>query len=123
MSSTIVIFGSGPGIGSHVAADFAKHGFSHIILLARNEARLQEDRTFVSKANPNAKIDILKVDLEDTKSIPGVLKQIDDLTTTVDVVFFNAAIIRPSEPLKAPAEELEQDFKVNNSPKAKKVPG
>ncbi|KAF2273868.1 NAD(P)-binding protein [Westerdykella ornata] len=111
---TIVVFGSGPGIGSHVAAQFASQGFTHIILLARNEKRLQEDKGAVVKANPDAKVDILTVDLEDIKSIPAVLKQIDNLTTAVDVVFFNAAIIRFAEPLKAPVEELEQDFKITN---------
>ena len=32
---SIVVFGSGPGIGNNVAGNFAAHGFEHVILLAR----------------------------------------------------------------------------------------
>jgi short-subunit dehydrogenase len=111
---TIVVFGSGPGIGVHVASEFATHGFSHIILLARNDSRLQEDKAFIAKAagSSDVKIDILTVDLSNLESIPDVLKRIDELSSEIEVVFFNAARIRASEPLSTPVEEIEEDFKV-----------
>ncbi|KAL5421259.1 hypothetical protein PMIN04_005736 [Paraphaeosphaeria minitans] len=111
---TIVTFGAGPGIGNHVSAEFASHGFNHVILLARNEQRLSnQDAPFVFKASPNVKLDTLPLDLSDTPSIPGVLKKIDDLTQGEDleVVFFNAARIKPSGVLDVSIEEIEEDFK------------
>ncbi|KAL5401729.1 hypothetical protein PMIN03_011266 [Paraphaeosphaeria minitans] len=116
---TIVTFGAGPGIGNHVSAEFASHGFNHVILLARNEQRLSnQDAPFVFKASPNVKLDTLPLDLSDTPSIPGVLKKIDDLTQGEDleVVFFNAARIKPSGVLDVSIEEIEEDFKVRCSP-------
>ncbi|KAH7122596.1 hypothetical protein B0J11DRAFT_437697 [Dendryphion nanum] len=113
-SHTLVVFGSGPGIGNHVAAEFASHGFNHIILLARNEVRLQDDAAFVAKANSNVKVDTLKVDLADLDSIPSVLKKIDGITKSVDVVLFNAARIRVSKVLTAPVSELQEDFTTTN---------
>jgi short-subunit dehydrogenase len=118
---TIVVFGSGPGIGRHVAAEFASNDFNHVILLARNESRLQQDKEFVAKAGPNVKVDTLTLDLSDLQAIPPVLKKIDELASTVDVVFFNAARIQPSEVLQTPVEEIEEDFKVS-SPSSSRYP-
>lgn len=111
---TIVVFGSGPGIGRHVAAEFASHGFNHVILLARNESRLQEDKEFVTKASPDTKVDILTLDLSDLKAIPPVLEKISQLAPKIDVVFFNAARIQFSDVLTTPVEEIEEDFKVRS---------
>ncbi|KAL5376397.1 hypothetical protein DPSP01_010507 [Paraphaeosphaeria sporulosa] len=114
---TIVTFGAGPGIGNHISAEFALHGFNHVILLSRNEQRLSaEDAPFVSKVGPNVKVDTLRLDLSDTPSIPSVLNKIDDLTQGEDleVVFFNAARIKPSGVLDVSVEEIEEDFKTTN---------
>ncbi|KAK7184330.1 short-chain dehydrogenase reductase sdr [Paraphaeosphaeria sporulosa] len=116
---TIVTFGAGPGIGNHISAEFALHGFNHVILLSRNEQRLSaEDAPFVSKVGPNVKVDTLRLDLSDTPSIPSVLNKIDDLTQGEDleVVFFNAARIKPSGVLDVSVEEIEEDFKVRILP-------
>lgn len=111
-SRTLVVFGSGPGIGNHVAAEFASHGFNHIILLSRNETRLQDDKAFVAKANSNIKVDTLRLDLSDLSSIPPTLKKIEQLAGDTAVVFFNAARIKMTEALEVPIAEIEEDFKV-----------
>ncbi|KAF1947074.1 short-chain dehydrogenase/reductase-like protein SDR [Clathrospora elynae] len=117
MTRTLLLFGAGPGIGNHVAAKFASKGIEHIILLSRNTQRLQnEDAPFVSKSNADVKVDTLRIDLADLDSIPGVLKQLDSLTKgeDVEVVFFNAARIKPSEVLGVSVEEIDEDFKTTN---------
>jgi short-subunit dehydrogenase len=114
MTRTLILFGAGPGIGNHVAFEFAVKGIEHIILLSRKIQRLQnEDARFVTKSN-STKVDTLRVDLADTKSIPDVLKQLDSMTEgeDVEVVFFNAARIKPSEVLGVSIEEIDEDFKV-----------
>ncbi|KAF1957485.1 NAD(P)-binding protein [Byssothecium circinans] len=114
---TIIAFGTGPGIGNHIVSKFASQGFTHVILLARNTARLEnEDAPFVSQTNPNVKLDTLRLDLSDLGSIPGVLKKIDELTEgdDVEVVFFNAARIKTSEVLEVSVEEIEEDFRTTN---------
>ncbi|KAJ4353727.1 uncharacterized protein N0V89_005457 [Didymosphaeria variabile] len=113
----IVAFGSGPGIGNHISAEFVSKGFSHVILLARNEQRLKnEDAAFVQKAGSNVKVDTLRLDLSDLSSISGVLKKIDELTKGEDleVVFFNAARIKPSGVLEVAVEEINEDFRTTN---------
>jgi hypothetical protein len=83
-------------LAQHTAAAFASKGLTHIILLSRNTQRL---------------------DLADLDSIPGFLKEVDSLTKDddVEVVFFNAARIKPSGVLDVGVGEIEEDFKVRCS--------
>jgi NAD(P)-dependent dehydrogenase (short-subunit alcohol dehydrogenase family) len=114
---TVVVFGSGPGIGNHVSSSFAAHGFEHVILLARNEARLTEDASFVKSASPNVKVTTLRLDLANLASIPGVLKKIEELAPELEVVFFNAAVVKFTETaLSPPVEDLQTDFAVHSPP-------
>jgi short-subunit dehydrogenase len=118
MTRTLILFGAGPGIGDNVALQFASKGIEHIILLARNTERLQnEDAPFVTRSTFPVKVDTLRIDLADTKSIPSVLKQLDSMTSgeDIEVVFFNAARVKPSEVLGVSVEEIDEDFKVLNS--------
>ena len=117
MARTLIVFGAGSGIGDNVAAEFAPKGINHIILLSRNTERLQnEDAPFVSKGNSNVKVDTLHIDLADIKSIPSVLEDLDSLTEgeDVEVIFFNAARVKPGEVLGVDVEEIEEDFKTTN---------
>ncbi|KAF2747730.1 NAD(P)-binding protein [Sporormia fimetaria CBS 119925] len=108
---TLIVFGSGPGLGSHTASAFARQGFNHIILLARNGARLQEDKAFVVQNNPGVRVDTLPLDLADLPSVSSALERIDELAgNTVEVVFFNAARARACEVFETTLEELEGDF-------------
>jgi len=113
-SRTLVVFGSGPGIGNHVAADFALKGFNHIILLARNSKSLASNAEFVKSKAPDVKVDTLSLDLSDLSAIPPTLKKIEELSSGIEVVFFNAAVIKPTPVLEVPTEELELDYRVTN---------
>ncbi|KAF2028399.1 NAD(P)-binding protein [Setomelanomma holmii] len=114
MTRALIVFGAGPGIGNHTAAAFASKGIQHVVLLARNTKRLSsEDAPFVSKAASSVKVDTLRIDLADLDSIPSVLKQLDDLTKgeDVEVVFFNAARIKPNEVLGVAVDEIHEDLR------------
>lgn len=111
---TLVLFGSGSGIGVSVGANFAAHGFDHIILLARNKERLESDKkTVASKAKSEARVDTISVDLANQTSIKSALQQIDSLAAHIDVVFFNAARVGPSPLLEFSVEGIESDFRVS----------
>jgi short-subunit dehydrogenase len=115
---TLLSFGTGPGISTHLVSKFVSKGFTHVILLARNTTRLTtSDAPFIAQTcgNSTIKIDTLYLDLADLASIPSVLEQIDDLTKEdeVEVVFFNAARIKATEgSLDVGVGEIEEDFKV-----------
>ncbi|KAG9195997.1 hypothetical protein G6011_01118 [Alternaria panax] len=117
MTRTLIVFGAGTGIGNHVALGFASKGIEHIILLARNTERLQnEDAAFVTRSTFPVTVDTVRIDLADTASIPNVLKQLDSKTEgeDVEVVFFNAARIKPGDVLGVSVGEIDEDFKTTN---------
>ena len=47
---TLVVLGSGPGIGVAIAKTFSVRGFTHIALVSRNEERLRKDEDAVLDA-------------------------------------------------------------------------
>jgi len=113
---TLVVIGSGPGIGNHVAAAFAAKGFNHIVLLARNEERLEQDKAvIVSKAGkPDIFIDTIKVDISDATALQGALRKLEKVEHAIECIFFNAARVVPGELLLESVETIEEDFKTTN---------
>lgn len=122
---TIVVFGSGPGIGRSVAQEFASNGFNHVILLARHHARLDQDKMAVEKSSKDVKVDLLTVNLADKASVKEALTKIDSLSKDIECVFYNGARVAPSTLLEFPVEEMELDFKVyklfSSSPSSKLI--
>ncbi|TID14678.1 putative NADP(+)-dependent dehydrogenase [Venturia nashicola] len=112
---TIVVFGSGPGIGRSVAQEFASNGFNYVILLARNHTRLHQDKTAIEKSCKDVKVDLLTVNLADKASLKETLAKIDLLSNDIECVFYNGARVAPSTLLEFPVEEVELDFKTTNS--------
>ncbi|EME40874.1 hypothetical protein DOTSEDRAFT_74433 [Dothistroma septosporum NZE10] len=111
---SLVVFGSGPGIGRNVAALFAERGFSQIVLLSRNTDRLKEDADFVKSKASSAEVINVKIDLSSSDSVRKALEEVDDRlgNAPVEAVLYNAARVGKSEILKFPAEDLKQDLQI-----------
>ncbi|KAB2575924.1 hypothetical protein DBV05_g5380 [Lasiodiplodia theobromae] len=112
----LVIFGSGPGIGRHIASLFASRGFHDVVLLSRNPVRLEEDAAEVKSAAPRAFVSTVATDLSNGESLTEALAQVDgklrEHGVMVETVLFNAARVGESDVLTFSAEELERDFKL-----------
>lgn len=116
----IIILGSGPGIGVHVAAHFAAHGFNRIALLSRNAERLKTDAEFVSKAAAAAaagdsgtvEVKIYPTDLAVTGQIEKSLDTILQELGEPEVVVYNAAKLEKSGFFEYSESDLELGWKV-----------
>lgn len=113
---------TGPGIGSATAKKFAATGsFSKIVMVSRNEERLQKESESVQKAAAsNVEVVSMPCDLSDLSALKKVLGEIESLDP-LGGIFFNAARIHIVDPLSAPVMELDEDFRVNCSPGKKKA--
>lgn len=113
----------GPGIGSATAKEFAATGsFSKIVMVSRNEARLQKESEAVRKAaTSNVEVISIPCDLSDLSALQKALEEIQNLGP-LGGIFFNAAQINIVDPLTAPVDELVEDFRVRCSPAKKKQP-
>ena len=111
---SLIVLGSGPGIGVTTAALLASKGFTSIALLSRNAERLKEDVATVQKANSSAKVQPYAVDIGDTAALQTTLKQTEADLGPPEFVFFNAARIKPSPIGEETADNLQNDFKLMN---------
>jgi NAD(P)-dependent dehydrogenase (short-subunit alcohol dehydrogenase family) len=112
---SLVVIGSGPGIGAHVARQFVEHGFAKVALVARNQQQLDIDRASVEQAlgaGANITVKTYAVDITDTPKLAATLDQISDALGPPEVVFFNAARVLPSTLLEADEDGIIYDFKV-----------
>lgn len=115
----LVVVGSGPGVGSHIAAAFAQRGFQKVILMSRNLARLMDDATIVKSVAPETTIKIIDVDL--THASERVEASLDEArrwlgNTPLECIFFNAARSDVSTLLDWPVESLQRDLQVSRPP-------
>jgi len=110
---TLVVFGSGPGIGQAVAYHFASQGFQHLVLLSRNPERLQEDRRAVldTTKGREVRVDTVTIDLSSESSVHNALAQIDNLVRNVEVVLYNGARVAQTPLFKTTSDEILKDFK------------
>ncbi len=93
-----VITGGGTGIGLAVAKAMAAHG-AHVVLAARDQARVEEAAALISKTGPKALG--VAVDVADSDSVRALFKKIDAEVGPVDIMVNNAAanFMRPTAAL------------------------
>ncbi|RFU25722.1 hypothetical protein B7463_g10620, partial [Scytalidium lignicola] len=115
--STLVVIGSGPGIGASTASLFAARKFSKIALISRNLTRLSEDRDKViasaRSAGRNVDVKAWSVDITDSETYIKVLKEVEKFGD-VSCVHFNAARVDLSTLLEFDENEMLYDFKTTN---------
>lgn len=89
----LIIFGSGPGIGVHVASRFAREGFAKVILLSRDATRLANDAFIVYSNAPQVEVSTVAGDLASPIDLQRALQKISDVLgdTPVECVLYNAA--------------------------------
>lgn len=115
--STLVVVGSGPGIGSTTASLFAQKGFTKVALISRDADRLKKESKAVEEAAQQAHVSISvstwPVDITDTTAYEEVLDKVASLGT-LGCLFYNAARVQQSAFFKESVEDIEYDFKINN---------
>lgn len=116
---TLVVLGSGPGIGIAVAQAFSVRGFTHIALVSRNSDRLKEDQNKVLDAiqerGYSCQVKTWTCDLANSEQLKKTLKEIEGFGG-LECVLFNAARVAGKPPLEESVEAIEQDFRVRRTP-------
>jgi len=108
MSSTspvILILGSGPNVGQHVARAFAAKGYK-VALASR---RLKEEDSTMDQVN-------ISSDLSDPDSVIGVFSKVKALLGLPSVVIYNAGAATRNDaknPLSLPLVDFTRDLNIN----------
>lgn len=112
---TLLILGSGPGIGIAVAKVFSVRGFTHVALVSRNKERLAQDEDGVLDAiqerGYSCRVKTWVCDISDLKQLNSTLKDIESFGS-LECVLFNPARVAGAPPLEESTEAVETDFRV-----------
>lgn len=109
-NKTCVIVGMGRGVSMGVARRFGREGFQ-LSLIARRQDALD---MFVSElAENNIVAHGFAADASDSAALVAAFDQIKANMGDVDVLVYNAAVIRQEKPASLDPEDLIADFQVN----------
>ena len=112
---TLVVLGSGPGIGVAVASTFSVRGFTHIALVSRDKSRLEKDQDQVlgtiQERGYSCQVKIWACDLSNFEELNQTLAEVEHFGG-LECVLFNAARVARKPPVDEDAEQIEQDFRV-----------
>ncbi|KAL6885695.1 NAD(P)-binding protein [Trichoderma evansii] len=112
--NTVVIIGSGPGIGSQTAAVFVSKRFDKVALIARNTEQLQKDaNAIVGAAAGEILVKTYSVDISDSNKFTTTLQQISNDLGTPEFVLVNAAIVATSSFFEFSEEHILKDFYIS----------
>ncbi|KAK3299615.1 uncharacterized protein B0H64DRAFT_430586 [Chaetomium fimeti] len=114
-SKTLLVVGSGPGIGRAVTALFASKRYTNVVLLARRTESLAQEKAAVEASSPGVNVKVYAVDVTDAVAVAKALDEADAAVGKPECVFFNAARVLPSAFFEHDVKEIEYDFKINVS--------
>ncbi|KAJ5404877.1 hypothetical protein N7465_006161 [Penicillium sp. CMV-2018d] len=106
-SPVILILGSGPNIGQHVARAFAAKGYK-VALASRSlkEEDSNDDQVYIS------------ADLSDPHSVKDIFSKVKGSLGLPSVVVYNAAATtsnNPENPFSLPLADFNRDFQINTT--------
>lgn len=103
---TFLITGANSGLGFEATKVLSKKG-AHIIMTTRNLQKGNEALEAIKKENPNAKLDLLQLDLADFHSIRKFSDAFHSKYSKLDVLVNNAGVMHPPQ-----REVTKQHFEV-----------
>jgi NAD(P)-dependent dehydrogenase (short-subunit alcohol dehydrogenase family) len=105
-----VVVGAGPGIGQAVARRFGRAGYT-LALLARRRDALDGYVAALAEAGITARGFV--ADVEQAPSLKDALAAVEHELGAIDVLVYNAAVVRPGTPFEVGVEQLVREFRVN----------
>ncbi|MFM0157055.1 MULTISPECIES: SDR family NAD(P)-dependent oxidoreductase [Paraburkholderia] len=107
---TFLSIGAGPGIGFATAERFAREGF-RVVLSARNVSRTQELAERLKAQGYEAEVHA--VDASDAANVAALIAAVEAQNGAVDVLHYNAAILRQATLAGQPSDTFNSDLAVN----------
>lgn len=105
-----IIVGSGPGVGEAIARRFGGEGYA-IGLIARTAKKLESQQARLGELGIRVSWSVA-----DAGNATELTDAINDLIKTLDgcdVMIYNAAVLRPADPLELSGNKIAEEFAVN----------
>lgn len=105
------------------APAFAKAGAKAVVLVARNEAKLNETAAEIKKINPDVETLVVSVDITDKEQVQGLFEQIQAKYGHADILVNNAGELLLSRPnLCFLSQRPTGKKKKNRNPQSRRAP-
>ncbi|WP_131768162.1 oxidoreductase [Candidatus Protofrankia californiensis] len=108
---TFIVTGANSGLGYITTRELARRG-AHVVMAVRNEARGEEALEKLRVGQPEARLEVRRLDLSDLDSVSTFAKGVIADGIPVDVLVNNAGIMMP--PRSLTAQGFEVQFGVNH---------
>lgn len=105
-----LITGANSGLGFALAKRFAALG-AETIMVCRNHEKGKQSVLDIKKETPSASINLLICDLSSMKSIQGLLKEVKEKYSKLDILYNNAAVMKQHRTVTE--DGIEMMFQVN----------
>ncbi|OTB00858.1 hypothetical protein M426DRAFT_26205 [Hypoxylon sp. CI-4A] len=115
-SRTLLVIGSGPGIGRAVTSLFASKRYNNVALIARRAEQLAIESNAVKEAvGSQVNVKTYALDVTDSAALTEALEDSEKELGKPETVFYNAARVLPSQLLTHEVKDIEYDLKINVS--------
>ncbi|MFS8003477.1 putative very-long-chain 3-oxoacyl-CoA reductase [Helianthus anomalus] len=108
---TAIVTGATSGIGSETARVLALRGV-HVIMAVRNTEKATQVKETILKDIPNAKVDIMELDLSSMASVRDFAAKYQSSGLPIHVLINNAGVLSPQ--FKLSNEKIELHFATNH---------
>ncbi|KRF46351.1 SDR family NAD(P)-dependent oxidoreductase [Priestia megaterium] len=106
----IVVVGAGSGVGNHVAKKFGYNNF-RVVLVSRNQNAL--DQYVKELRSEGIETYAVAADAASSASLTSAFEQIKKKYGTIDVLVYNAAVLKDGQPTSLTAESLVSHYQVD----------
>lgn len=106
----VIITGANQGIGYETARSLANTGAT-VVMACRDWRKAREAVQSIKKENPEARVEVMKMDLSDLKSVVSFAEEYQNNFKRLDVLIINAAVFWT--PFKSTQDGFEYTFQVN----------
>ncbi|KAK3067688.1 hypothetical protein LTR53_015293 [Teratosphaeriaceae sp. CCFEE 6253] len=114
---TLLVLGSGPGIGVAVACTFSVRGFTHVALVSRDKTRLaqDEDRVYdaIQERGYSCQVKTFVCDIANLDTLRETLKVVESFGS-LECVLFNPARVAGKPALEESIDAIQNDFQLTN---------
>ncbi len=99
-----VITGSTGGIGGAISEQLAAGGWD-LVLVNRSAEKSSRQKTALNTAHPEAKVDLVQVDLMDTEQIKRAAREILTIHSSIDALYNNSGVLTSRRIMSAQGHE------------------
>lgn len=108
---TAIVTGASSGIGAETARVLALHGV-HVVMAVRSVGAGKKVKEDILKETPNAKIEIMELDLSSLASVRNFAAEYNSLGLPLNLLINNAGIMAP--PFTLSKDKIELQFATNH---------